>query len=252
MSKKIRATIYIVGVLWIAVMSQLLVNRLFVDDGKIMDAFEDTDSNIEESKLNIVVEYGDGFILNNEKVDVLNKLADSAGIKDYEIKTENIENARNTKIEKKTEEKDSTIEFISLTQDAGKKTEYHHFILLELNMNKNFKGIIEYKKKLEHCVNSLKPKDYQSVLKFTGTYPGLMTVEKRNENIKTLLDNLNAKTIDRIESDDYYALYAYTSLVDDYITVGGKKMNINVTVTYNEKSDKTEICLATPVLNEEF
>lgn len=252
MSKKIRATIYAVGVLWIAVMSQLLVNRLFVDDERIMDAFIDTDSNIEESKLNIVVDYGEGFLLNNEKTNVLNKLAKSADIKDYEIKTETIENARNTLIQKKTKAKEGLLEFISLTQGTDEKTKYHHFILMEIKMKEDFNGVIEYKKKIESCVKKLKVTDYQSIMKFTGTYPGKMSTKKRDENISKLLKCLQAKKVDTIESKEYYALYAYTGLVDDYITAGGKKININVAVTYNEEKDKTEICLATPVLNEEY
>lgn len=252
MNRKIRATIYIVGVLWIAVMSQLLVNRLFKDDRKIMDAFVDTDSNIEESKLNIVVDYGEGFLLNNKKTEVLNKLADSAGIKGYEIKTENIENARNTLIHKKTKSKESLIEFISLTQDTEEETKYHHFVLLEMKMNRDFDEVIEYKKELESCVKSLKIKDYQCIMKFTGTYPGKMSAKKRDEHISKLLKSLQAKKIDTIENEEYYALYAYTGLMDDYITAAGKKININVAVTYNEMKDKTEICLATPVLNEEY
>lgn len=252
MNKKIRATIYVVGILWIAVMSQLLVNRLFIGDERIMNAFIDTDSNIEESKLNIVVDYGEGFLLNKEKNEVLKKLAESADIKDYEIKTETIENARNTMIQAKTKAKEGLLEFISLTQGTEEKTKYHHFILMELKMKEDFDGVIEYKKKLELCVKTLKAKDYQCIMKFTGTYPGKMSEKTRDENIGKLLKSLQAKKVDTIESKEYYALYAYTGLVDDYITAAGKKININVAVTHNEEKDKTEICLATPVLNEEY
>ena len=82
MSKKVKATIYVVGVLWIAVMSQLLVNRIFTSDARIMVAFVDTDTNIEESKLNLVVDYGEGFLQNDQREEVLKSLADAVGVKD--------------------------------------------------------------------------------------------------------------------------------------------------------------------------
>lgn len=252
MNKKVRTTIYIVGVLWIAVMSQIVVNRVFMNDSRIMDAFVDTDTNIEESKLNIVVDYGDSFLLNEKRENILKKLGKAAGIEKADVKTDVTERAVTMKLEEKSKKEHSQLEFISLTQKQEKETAYQHFILLELKMNQNFSDVIHSKKIMEKAVKALKAKDYQSVMKFTGSYQGKLSGEEQQAKVKKLLSNLQAKKVDSIKSSNYYTVYAYTGLVDDYIKANGKRININIAITYDEEHDKTEICLATPILNEDY
>lgn len=251
-SKKVKATIYVVGVLWIAVMSQLLVNRIFTSDTRIMDAFVDTDTNIEESKLNLVVDYGEGFLLNDQREEVLKSLADAVGVKDYKMKTETTKETVNIKVQEKTRKKDTSIEFVTLSKDQGKKTSYHHFVLLEMKLNKDFDKVIQMKKAAEKYVSKWGAKDYQCIIKFSGSYQGQLSQKAIDGNVSGLLKNLQARKVDSVKSENFYSVYAYTGLVKDYIKADGKRININVVVTYNEEEDKTELCLATPVLNEDY
>lgn len=251
-SKKVKATIYIVGVLWVAVMSQLLVNRIFTSDARIMDAFVDTDTNIEESKLNIVADYGNGYLLKDQKEEVLRRLADTAGIKEYKMKTETTKDTVNIKLHEKTKKKDTSIEFITLSKEQGKKTSYHHFVLLEMKLSREFDKVIEIKKAAEKYVSKWGAKEYQCIVKFSGSYQGQLSQKDIDGHVGGLLKNLQARKVDSVRSDNFYSVYAYTGLVKDYIKADGKRININVVVTYNEEEDKTELCLATPVLNEDY
>lgn len=252
MSKKVRATIYVVGVLWVAVMSQLLVNRIFTSDDRIMDAFVDTDTNIEESKLNIVADYGDGDLQNDQKEEVLKRLADTAGIKESALRTETTKDTVNINIHEKTKKKDTSIEFITLSKQQGKKASYHHYVLLEVKLNKEFDKVIEIKKAAEKYVSKWGAKDYQCIMKFSGSYQGQLSQKDIDSHVNELLKNLQARKVDSVRSGNFYSIYAYTGLVKDYLKANGKRININVVVTYNEEEDKTELCLATPVLNEDY
>lgn len=252
MSKKIKATIYAVGVLWIAVMSQLVVNRLFMDDTRIIDAFIDTETNIEESKLNLVIDYGSDFLLNNQKEEVLNNLAGSVNLTGYSITKESVNNTTTMKIEKKEKKKDTTVEFITLMQNGEQRTSYHHFVLLEVKMSDDYEDVIDYKKAVDGQVKKMNLEDYQCILKFTGSYDGKLTEKQRDKNVRELLENLQAKKVDAITTSAYDSIYAYTGLVEDYIKADGKRININIVISYNEEEDKTEFYLATPVLNEEY
>ncbi|SET09589.1 YwmB family TATA-box binding protein [[Clostridium] polysaccharolyticum] len=252
MSKKIRTTIYIVGILWIVVMSQLLVNRIFKKDTNIMDAFIDTDTNIEESKLNLAVDYGTGSILSDQKEEVLRSLAQEINLRNYKIVTETGKHTIDMKIEKYTKKSKNVIEFISVEMQEGKENGYHHFVLLETKMTDDFSDVMKAKKDIEKYVSSWGAKDYQCVVKFTGNYKGQMSEKERNRQVEKLLRSLQAKRVDSIQADNYYAVYGYTNMVKDYIKASGKRININVVVTYNEQEDKTKLCLATPVLNEDY
>lgn len=252
MNRKIKTTIYVVSVLWIAVMSQLVVNRLFMDDARIMDAFIDTDTNIEESTLNLVVDYGSDFLLNNQKEEVLNNLADAVDLGGYRITKESINNTTTMKIEQKEKKKKTTVEFITVIQKEEQKTSYRHFVLLEMKMSDDYEEVIHYKKEVDSQVKKMKTEDFQCILKFTGSYDGKLTEKQRDKNVQELLKNLQAKKVDSISSEGYYTLYAYTGLVDDFIKADGKRINLNIVVSYDEEEDKTVFYLATPILNDEF
>lgn len=252
MSKKVKATIYVVGVLWVAVMSQLLVNRIFTSDARIMDAFVDTDTNIEESKLNIVADYGDGYLQNDQKEEVLKRLADTVGLKEYKMKTETTKDTVNMRLHERNKKKDTSIEFVTLSNVQGKKTSYHHFVLLEMKLNREFDKVIEMKKAAEKYVSKWGAKDYQSIIKFSGSYQGQLSQKAIDGHVGGLLKNLQARKVDSVRAGNFFSVYAYTGLVKDYIKASGKRININVVVTYNEEEDKTELCLATPVLNEDY
>ena len=252
-SKKIRTTLYIVGVLWIAVISQVIVNQIYMDDSRITDAFTDTNTNIEESKLNLVVDYGTQFLLNSEKEKVLNELATIVGLVDWEMQIETSESGTTLKIEDNTKGIDTSIEFISITHKEGKENiSYNHFILLQLLIKEHYQDVIEYKKDVEKYVNGMEVKDYQCTMKFTGSYDGKLTKEENSKKVKELLNCLEAKQVESISSESYYTTYAYTGLVEDYIKVAGKRININIATSYDEEKDKTELYLATPILNEEY
>lgn len=252
MNKKLKVTIYVVGVLWIATLSQLVVNQIFMDDARIMEAFMDADTNIEESKLNLVVDYGNGFLLKKEKTDILSRFAQSVGIDNFDVFIEHTAQASTMKMEEKKNGVETSLEFITLTKQEDKEISYNHFILMEMRFNKEYKDVITHKKKIEKCIHGMKVKDYQCIMKFTGSYEGKLSEDQKDKKVKELLKNLEARKVDSITSDNYDTTYAYTGLVDDYIVVAGKRININIATTYDEEEDKTELHLATPILNEDF
>ena len=55
-SKKVKSITYVVAILWIAVLSQLLVNRFFTDDSKLVDAFTKANSAVMNSNLYLVAD----------------------------------------------------------------------------------------------------------------------------------------------------------------------------------------------------
>lgn len=253
MNKKLKVTMYVVGILWIAVLSQVVVNKVFMDDARIIDAFIDTDSNIEESKLNLVINYGNEFLLNNKKEEILDSFAQSAGIDTYEVSKEYADSASTMKIEEKRKGIETSLELITITRKKEQENiSYNYFILLQMKFSQNYKDVITYKKKIEKCIHDMKVKDYQCIMKFTGSYKGELSTEEKDKKVKELLKSLEARKIESISSDNYYTAYAYTGLVEDYIEVAGKRININIATTYNEEEDKTELYLATPILNEDY
>ena len=256
-SKKIKTILYVVCVLWIAVITQIVVNRFYQDDARIMDVFIGTGTNIEESKLNLVVDYGNEYMISSEKERIVNELATEVGLTDWEMNIESTDRTSTLKVEDTSKEQDTSIEFITVTRKEDEKNMiYNHFILMELvvkeNFKENFESLLQYKKDIESYINKIGNNDYQCTIKFAGSYNGKLTSQQRDAKVNDILKGLEAKKVDFIDSDSYYTTYAYTGLVKDYIEVTGNRININIVISYNEQEDKTELYLATPILNEEY
>ena len=52
--------------------------------------------------------------------------------------------------------------------------------------------------------------------------------------------------------EDLFTVYAYSGLIEEYITVAGSKVNMQIAMSYDEKKDITFVYLATPFLNDGY
>lgn len=93
-------------------------------------------------------------------------------------------------------------------------------------------------------------------LSFTGIIDGKADDNQRKLYVKRLLNKLKAHQTDYYQDDynkDTQAYYAYTKSVKHYIrSKAGKKSNTQISFTYNEYADKTQIIIAFPFYNEPF
>ncbi len=51
---------------------------------------------------------------------------------------------------------------------------------------------------------------------------------------------------------DYYVAYGYTVGISDAKRVNGKNINLNVAVSYDEKNNRTNVIMGTPLINSDF
>lgn len=52
--------------------------------------------------------------------------------------------------------------------------------------------------------------------------------------------------------DNYYVAYGYTNGIAAAKNVNGRKVNLNVAISYNENEDCTEVIMGTPLINSDF
>ncbi|SFR62901.1 YwmB family TATA-box binding protein [Anaeromicropila populeti] len=252
--KKTRVVLYVVGVLWVAVIAQIIVNRMFINDKRIIDAFMDSNTRVSESKLSISIDYGDKFLSQSDKEDLIAYFADTIQLKkDYEIKTEKGNNTVTMTAKKSGKNATTTIELISVEQKIdGELSKTNHFIIVELSIYEKINSILEYKNSLENAAKQMDVKEYQTLLKFTGAYDGKLSEVEKKQRVNDILERLQAKKVNTVDDGNLYTVYAYTGLVKDYIKVSDCRININIALTYDEEADKTMLYLASPVLNEDY
>ena len=57
---------------------------------------------------------------------------------------------------------------------------------------------------------------------------------------------------DSLVSENYYTAYGYTAGIKKYKTINGKRINMNVAVSYDEKKDVTNVIFGSPIVNSDY
>ncbi|MFZ5986997.1 MAG: YwmB family TATA-box binding protein [Bacillota bacterium] len=86
----------------------------------------------------------------------------------------------------------------------------------------------------------------------TGYFSGKLDYDALNKASKQIFNNARAKKINGITDRNLISVSAYSPIIDNTISVDGKKVNMNLAIRYNSYENKTYIWLATPVITVEY
>ncbi len=251
--KRTRVIIYIAAVLWVAVATQMIMNRIFVNELQITEAFVKSDTSQMQSSLEIAAEYKTDFLSEEAKKNMIYDLADAIGlIIDKDITILNEAKREEYSFEKQAKHAYSEIKLISMEEEEGETVKVKHYVLVRLNVQEGIKSIDQYKKSLEKAFDALGIKHRQLTLKYEGNRKGNLTAKQKKDIASNLVDELQGEIALEYDEGDLYTVYAYTGMLKEYVTSLGNKINVQIAITYNEINNKTTITLATPILNESW
>ena len=80
-----------------------------------------------------------------------------------------------------------------------------------------------------------------------GAVDGRIDITDRKNLCNELLKQLKAKEIQSRKTMDMFVVYAYDRSEKDYVMLGKKKINVNISMEYDEAEDKTIVYMASPV-----
>jgi hypothetical protein len=249
--KRTRITLYIAAVLWVAVATQVVVNRAFHEELQITEAFIKSESEGIQSTLEVISEYNMEFLSESSKKELISKIAEAIDLTiDGEIKVWQ-ENTRSEYYYFKQAKQASTeIKIVSVEQQEEEMLKMKHYIIVRLNILKGIQSMDKYKTILEKTLRGLGAENIQLTLKYEGNREGDLTSIQKHEIATKLIDELQGAIALEYDEGDLYTVYAYTGMLKEYVTSMGNKINIQIAITYNELTNKTKITLATPVLSE--
>jgi hypothetical protein len=251
-SKKVKGITYVVAVLWIAVIAQLFVNQYFTDDSRLVNAFTKANSVVVDSNLYLVADMGADYMSGEDERNLLQYMSSEIGLTE-ECKFTR-EDGEDTILTKRESDQATTIIKLVRNREKTKKNTYvvRRYLILDLTINNNVSSILSYKKKAEKIVSKLDAKTYESQVTFTGTYDGKLSIKERNQITDQFVKDLQADIVVQQRDDKLYTIYAYTGLINDYVKSEGNKINVNIAFTYNEIKNKTNLLVATPILNQDY
>ncbi len=243
--RRTKITLYMATVLWVAVATQMLVNRVFQEDVQITEAFVKTNTDEMQSSVEIAGEYRTGELSADDKKTLICDIAAKMGLTiDKEISIWEEGDRSEYFFFKRAKKATSEIKVISVEQK--------HYIIVRLSIQEGIAGIDKYKKTLENTFKKLEVKDMQVTLKYEGNQEGDLTSEQKHEVAQLLVDELQGEIALEYDEGDMYTVYAYTGMLKEYVTTMETKINIQIAISYNEVSNKTRITLATPIIGDSW
>lgn len=250
--KRTKITLYIAIVLWLAVATQAMVNRLFQEDVVITEAFVKTETQEMQSSIEVVAEYKTGIIEVEDKKKLILDLANAIGLLvDDDISLWEDDVRSEYYFFKQAKQAASEIKIVSIKEDTS-SAKMKHYIMVRLDIMKGIQSIDQYKNILDKALVDLGVENKQITLKYEGTRMGDLTSKEKQEVANLLIDDLQGEIALEYDEGDLYTVYAYTGMLKEYITSMGNRINIQIAISYNELTNKTKISLATPVISENW
>lgn len=193
-----------------------------------------------------VVGYGNyDVILKDSSRDYFVKsLASSLGLNCSEdVIQEKKEEKTSYKYEKKSQNGKATVEYVTT------KNEAHVGVIIDLL--ENVDAAEDYEELISNIFKAEGIEGTVSIY-YEGRISGALNYEEKNRLANGIMNTLKAKSVMENRGSDIFTLYGYSEYIEKYITSVGKRVNINITIYYDEINNETVICVATPLNNLDY
>lgn len=132
-----------------------------------------------------------------------------------------------------------------------KKSDTGKYFTTDIELFKGFESATDYEKLIKQVLEEYGV-DTHVTVSMKGSIAGDMSQYDKSEISGKMLKTLGAKTVTTGQIQDSYVVYAYAKSVKDSVSIGKNKINVNITMNYDETRKVTEIQLSTPMYNEDF
>lgn len=193
--------------------------------------------------------YGNIEMSDRAKCIILEEIADKIGINRYTI----INNQDGCiSLMQQSVNGDVLIKFITLSKEAANQVvEYNQYICMDLTLKGAISSTETYRQLFKQIAEEYRLNTNVNV-DLCGNVQGEMTYEQMKELKNTLMDQINGKEKSQHYSDGVYTVYGYDKNIDSYILIGRDKINVNITMNYDEINDETVVHLASPINNQDY
>ena len=243
---KTRMLLFVVLMLWIAVFLQMAVERLFMKQETMSEAFSELRTEDNVGTVSVTAMYPSKFLSEYDKKQLIYVLAEEIGLEVEEEPSVFYANNRcEVWYEKKAARAHTLLKVVSIRQNGAEE----HLLYAKLSIQeKTARSAVFYQECLREALEELGAEQISVTLELSGEQKGQLSLEKKNTLTNALLESLSARTVYEHRDNAYYTVYAYTGRIDEYIVVEGKKINVQVAVSYDREENVTKIYVATPML----
>lgn len=254
LDKKSKTLLYVIGVLWIAVIMQVAVNVYLRPDGNLLEAFVNTNSYVSSYELEMVAEYGNQFLSEEDKKELLIFMGNKIGL---EVKEEVIiqKNSGDNEafVHKEGKNAETLLKVATIKSEDEKGISIlKHYLIIRIKLFQGHDTILQYRDVISAMFKELKAANIETNMQLSSNYKGKLSLEQMNKITDGMITDLEGKVAYENREEELYTVYAYTGLLPEYVSSLGNKINIHVAIQYDEEADSTNVYLGTPIINKGY
>lgn len=248
-----KTAICIATLLWLITAANVLWREKdSSNDNRIISAFSSNIYSDMESQITTIGKYGNVALTDTAKKVILKKIAEKIGINKYEISSSEENSKNNITLQQDCINGKVLAKFITIVNDKEENTtDCSQYIYIGINLNNSIESAFSYEKIVKDIVKELGLNSTVTV-NLKGEIKGKLDNQAKDALSEQLLTGIGAKNKAKNDTNDIYTVYAYDKDIEEYIKIGSGKVNVNITMSYDQQKDATIIYFSTPVNNQDY
>lgn len=218
----------------------------------LVNAFHQVQLNDMSASVDAFGYYADVYLSEKAKETLVRDIGYALGLNYCDITTEHDGELAVTTLTKNGKYAVTQIKMITREEKLSENVlESHQYLSINIDLGNNLSAAMEYQKVLKNLYADFDI-DADVTVNLTGNLDGQADLALKNLISNQIIDQMEAKIVAENRTEDIYTIYAYTSQVDDSIKVSGKKINLNISASYDEQKNKTFFYISTPIINTDY
>ncbi|SMB88229.1 TATA-box binding [Desulfonispora thiosulfatigenes DSM 11270] len=213
-----------------------------------MQGFLKSDADLQVLNIQTWTKIRTGALTENELLDIHEEIISSLGLSSNP-EIDNINPGFLNIFQKEKISEDIYVEssLQSLSNGEGESGTYLGILIF----TKDFSTGRAYYDRIDTALSKLNIKSEIGITA-TGTYDGNLESSQSEKRIKEIFTAINAKSQEGINSEGLLSVSGYSEGCPDYLSVNGKKININIAMRYHSIDNQTYIHVGAPLIYEEY
>lgn len=248
--------LYGVMILWAVILVRQIIHIDNAGAEDVITAFEDRSYINSETTLDCFFYYGDIYMTVDERRELLEGIIRNLGItSEYSYNTDKTEQGLSSILNYEFQGGSIECRLTTVETDTDNKITYlSHYISVNMKFDKSPETAWYYRGKLKEVLKKL---PYMSItpdvnMTFVGELSGNLTRETCVKISDEIMEQLDAGVEEIPDDSGIICAYGYTEKLEEYATVGGRKVNVNIAFSYDERKNVTVMYFATPIINLDF
>lgn len=249
---KIAVKVVIALSLWIFAAYRFISAKNSAAQETIVTAF----NQVQLENMNANVEafgyFGNVYMSQSAREQMVRNIGYSLGMSGCEVVQTIDDRVMVTEISRNGSSADTSIRLVTKEEKVTDTVvECHQYVDIDIDLKQNVTSALYYKKILEDIMAEY---DIASdvTLSLSGCMEGNVNIAIRNLISDRMIELLNGRIVAENRGEDLYTIYAYSKNAGGSITLGGQKINLNISSYYDENTDMTYFYVATPIINADY